>query len=172
MQSTFWGVSARKNICLDTCTQKQAKILNKVYAEVSFLRTKKYFDWIIKQLLNSDFVMMLWKIVQISVAVVNHYVDLKLVTHVAPYRLKEFEQLQQTRFWYLFQWFWKNNSHVSGLCGFVTICICMCVAGANMVGGTISWCLEPMRFGMTCWSSNKDTLRPLSWLFSIFRLLL
>ena len=44
---------------------------------------------------------------------------------------------------FVFELFWKNSSYISSesVCIFVALSVWMCVAGANKVGGTMSWCL-------------------------------
>ena len=51
----------------------------------------------------------------------------------------------------IFQLFWKNSSYVSGvsICIFVALSFGMCVAGANKVGGTMSW--------LTLWDGRLDS---------------
>ena len=55
----------------------------------------------------------------------------------------------------LFQLFLKNSSYVSGVSVyiFVALCVWMCVAGANKVGGTMSWYLGT---NFEIWASKHD----------------
>ena len=50
--SNFWGVSTIERHLFMTWIQdeKKAKLWKKVHEELSLLRAKKYFEWIIKQL--------------------------------------------------------------------------------------------------------------------------
>ena len=66
-------------------------------------------------------------------------------------------------------------AYVSLLLCILWLCI-LFVARANKVEGTMSWCLGTNEilasiYTWHCQRSNKGTLRPPSWFFTIFRLL-
>ena len=68
-----WWMSCTflKSICKKKhlSAEKQAYVFKKFYEEVRLSRTWKYFEWIIKQLLNSAFAWRMWRIMQNSEAV-------------------------------------------------------------------------------------------------------
>ena len=55
------------------------------------------------------------------------------------------------------------------LCGFVALSVRVCVAGANKVGGTMSWCLgtNEILASKHDIAALKGTLIPPFWIFTI-----